>query len=229
MLVSTEKQKTMKIKIMQEVLKANSNKAAELRQLLQEKNILMLNLISSPGSGKTTLLEKTIPLLKDRFRIAVIEGDVETDRDAERVRQYDIPVALITTSGACHLESVSIEKALSSLDLDNLDLIIVENVGNLVCPAEFDIGEDYKIAILSVPEGDDKVLKYPLLFREASLAILNKTDLLANSNFDRQHFYADIKQVNAEVKVIEMSCQNNEGVDQWIDWLVHKVAMKKGQ
>lgn len=219
----------MKIKIMQEVLKANSNKAAELRQLLQEKNILMLNLISSPGSGKTTLLEKTIPLLKDRFRIAVIEGDVETDRDAERVRQYDIPVALITTSGACHLESVSIEKALSSLDLDNLDLIIVENVGNLVCPAEFDIGEDYKIAILSVPEGDDKVLKYPLLFREASLAILNKTDLLANSNFDRQHFYADIKQVNAEVKVIEMSCQNNEGVDQWIDWLVHKVAMKKGQ
>jgi len=217
----------MAIKIMQNILEANDSKAAELRDLLRTKSVVMINLISSPGSGKTTLLEKTIPLLKDKFKIAIIEGDVETDRDVQRLAQFNIPVALINTNGACHLESVSIEKAFSSLDLDSLDLIVVENVGNLVCPAEFDIGEDAKVALLSVPGGDDKVIKYPLLFREASFAILNKIDLLKNSGFNAESFHIDLQQVNANLDVIEMSCAQDIGLGKWIDWLEQKILAKK--
>lgn len=216
----------MQIKIMQNVLAANDKKAAELRTLLKDKKIFMLNLISSPGSGKTSLLEKTLPLLKaKKHRVAVIEGDVETDRDAQRLEQYDVPIALINTSGACHLESVSIEKAFSALDLDNLDLIFVENVGNLVCPAEFDIGENAKVAIVSTPEGDDKPIKYPLLFREASLAILNKIDLLEHVNFNLQTFYTDIKKLNPTLPIIETSCRNSSGISQWINWLEKKILI----
>jgi hydrogenase nickel incorporation protein HypB len=216
----------MKIKIMQNVLQANEKKAAEIRSLLKQKKIFMVNLISSPGSGKTTLLEKTLPLLKEKYRIAVIEGDVETDKDAQRLEKYDVPIALINTNGACHLESVSIEKAFSALDMDNLDLIFVENVGNLVCPAEFDIGEDIKIAILSTPEGDDKVAKYPLLFREATLVILNKTDLLEHVDFSLPDFYADLKKLNSNLAAIETSCKNDLGIDQWIKWLEEQMASK---
>jgi len=217
----------MQIKVLQNVLQANDAKAAELRKLFQEKNILVLNLISSPGSGKTTLLEKTIPLLKDKYKVAIIEGDVETDRDAQRLDNFGIPVALINTSGACHLESVSIEKALSSLDLDNLDIIFVENVGNLVCPAEFDIGEDAKVALLSVPEGDDKVIKYPLLFREAALAILNKVDLFDKSTFNEENMLNDLRQVNANIPLIKMACQQDQGLNEWIDWLEKQVESKR--
>jgi len=217
----------MTIKIMQNVLAANDQKAAELRALLQRKGIFMLNLISSPGSGKTTLLEKTLPLLQNKFKVAIIEGDVETDRDARRLAKFNVPVVLINTSGACHLESVSIEKAFASLDLDNLDLIIVENVGNLVCPAEFDIGEDAKVALLSVPEGDDKVIKYPLLFRESHLAILNKIDLLDHANFSKEAFYTDLRQINAALDVVEMSCKDNLGLENWIAWLEQKIAAKQ--
>jgi hydrogenase nickel incorporation protein HypB len=219
----------MQIKIMQNVLEANDNKAAELRDLLKQKNILMLNLISSPGSGKTTLLEKTLPLLKDKYRVAVIEGDVETDRDMQRLEKYNVPIALINTSGACHLESVSIEKAFSSLDLDDLDVIFVENVGNLVCPAEFDVGEDVKVALISTPEGDDKVIKYPLLFREAALAILNKIDLLDVSGFSEDNFAQDLKQINPGLKVIKVSCKKNVGLDLWLDWLEKNIAIKKAK
>jgi hydrogenase nickel incorporation protein HypB len=218
----------MQIKIMQNVLQANEKKAAEIRALLQQKKILMLNLISSPGSGKTTLLEKTLPLLKDKYKVAVIEGDVETDKDARRLEKYGVPIALINTNGACHLESVSIEKAFSALSMDNLDLIFVENVGNLVCPAEFDIGEDVKIAILSTPEGDDKPMKYPLLFREATLVILNKTDLLEYVDFSLPNFYADIKKLKSDLLVIETACKTNTGIDKWIEWLEEQIAKKKG-
>jgi len=209
----------MKIKVMQNLLEANEKKAAEIRALLKQKNIFMVNLISSPGSGKTSLLEKTLPLLKEKYRVAVIEGDVETDKDAKRLEKYNVPIALINTSGACHLESVSIEKAFSALDLDNLDLIFVENVGNLVCPAEFDVGENVKVAILSVPEGDDKLLKYPLLFREAELLLLNKMDLLEHVDFDLSSFYIDAKNLNGNLEIIETSCRNNLGIDRWLDWL----------
>ncbi|CAL7959772.1 hydrogenase nickel incorporation protein HypB [Gammaproteobacteria bacterium] len=217
----------MQIKIMQNVLQANEKKAAEIRTLLQQKKIFMINLISSPGSGKTTLLEKTLPLLKEKYRMAVIEGDVETDKDAKRLEKYGVPIALINTNGACHLESVSIEKAFSALDMDNLDLIFVENVGNLVCPAEFDIGEDVKVAILSTPEGDDKPMKYPLLFREATLVILNKTDLLEHVDFSLTNFYADIKKLKSNLPVIETACKNNLGIDKWLQWLENQIAHKK--
>ena len=217
----------MQIKIMQNVLKANNEKAAVLRDLLAKKKVFMLNLISSPGSGKTTLIEKTLPLMQDKYKIAIIEGDVETDRDAERLDKYGIPVASINTCGACHLESVSIEKALFSLELDDLDLIIVENVGNLVCPAEFDIGEDVKVAILSTPEGDDKVEKYPLLFREASLAILNKIDLLEHLSFNEANFAKDLAKINSNLASIKISCKTEEGLNDWIGWLEQKILAKK--
>ncbi|HKY69925.1 MAG TPA: hydrogenase nickel incorporation protein HypB [Gammaproteobacteria bacterium] len=215
----------MQIKVMQNILQANEKKAAEIRALLKQKKIFMVNLISSPGSGKTSLLEKTLPILKEKYRVAVIEGDVETDRDALRLEKYGVPIALINTSGACHLESVSIEKAFSAFDLDNLDLIFVENVGNLVCPAEFDIGENVKVAILSTPEGDDKVMKYPLLFREASLVILNKIDLSAHVNFNQINFYNDLKNLNSNIPVIETSCTSGLGIDKWVEWL--EVKMEK--
>jgi hydrogenase nickel incorporation protein HypB len=214
----------MQIRIMQNVLQANEKKAAQIRELLKRKKVFMINLISSPGSGKTTLLEKTLPILQEKYRIAVIEGDVETDRDAKRLDSYGVPVALINTNGACHLESVSIEKAFSALDLDNLDLIFVENVGNLVCPAEFDIGENVKIAILSTPEGDDKPIKYPLLFREASLVILNKIDLLEYVNFSLPDFYHDLKNLHGDLEVIEMSCKSSLGLDKWISWIGNQFA-----
>lgn len=203
---------------MQNVLEANDAKAAEIRARLKEKNIFMMNLISSPGSGKTTLLEKTIPLIRKKFNVAVIEGDVETDRDAKRLTRFDIPVALINTSGACHLESVSIEKALASFDLDNLDIIFIENVGNLVCPAEFDVGESCKVALLSIPEGDDKVAKYPLLFREASLVILNKIDLLPYTSFNLDQFHADLNRINPNAVIIELSCSQEQGLNEWLSW-----------
>lgn len=215
----------MKITIKQNVLEANDAKAAEIRQLLQQKGIFMVNLISSPGSGKTTLLELTLRALKDKYQIAVIEGDVETARDAARLDKFGVPVSLINTCGACHLESVSIEKALSVFDLDNLDIIFVENVGNLVCPAEFDIGEHAKVALLSTPEGDDKALKYPLLFQEAELAILNKIDLLEATGFNRNTFYQDIKNINSRLQVIEISCNTEQGLTAWLNWLQQEVAL----
>lgn len=209
---------------MQSVLQANEKKAAEIRLLLQQKKVFMINLISSPGSGKTALLEKTLPILKEKYRLAVVEGDVETDRDAKRLESYGVPIALINTSGACHLESVSIEKALGALDLDNLDLIFVENVGNLVCPAEFDIGENAKIAVLSTPEGDDKPIKYPLLFREASLVILNKMDLLEYVNFNLANFYHDLKNLHGDLEVIEVSCKTALGIEKWISWITNRLG-----
>jgi hydrogenase nickel incorporation protein HypB len=217
----------MQIKILQNLLEANDKKAAEIRALLKQKKILMLNLISSPGSGKTSLLEKTLPILVKKYKVAVIEGDVETDKDAKRLENCNIPIALINTSGACHLESVSIEKAFSVLDLDNLDCIFVENVGNLVCPAEFDIGEDFKIAIVSTPEGEDKPIKYPLLFREAALVLLNKIDLLEYLDFNCDAFYRDVNSINESTKILEISCRKNVGLDNWISWLENKIVAKK--
>lgn len=217
----------MLIKIMQNVLEANDNKAAELRQQLAAHNIFVVNLISSPGSGKTTLLEKTLPLLAaKKIRAAVIEGDIATDKDAKRLEPLNIPVAMINTAGACHLESVSIEQALQSFNLDQLDIIFIENVGNLVCPAEFDIGEDVKVAILSTPEGTDKVSKYPLLFREASLVLLNKIDLLEYLDFHRQTFYNDLANLSPSLKVIEIAASKNFGLEQWVFWLEERIRQK---
>lgn len=213
----------MEIKIMKAVMEENDSRAMEISELLEEKKILLFNLISSPGSGKTTLLERTLEFLKDKYSIAVIEGDITTARDAERLEKYHIPLVVINTDGGCHLNSMSIKNALMHLNLDDLDIIFVENVGNLVCPSEFNIGENAKIAILSTAEGDDKPAKYPLLFREAELMILNKIDLIPYTNFNKRSFYKDLEKINRDLTVIETSCTKNEGLSDWFEWIEQKI------
>jgi hydrogenase nickel incorporation protein HypB len=210
----------MEIKIMKNILDANQNQAEKIKRLLLQKKILMLNLIGAPGAGKTTLLEKTIQKLKDRYRMAVIEGDIATDIDARRLQPLNIPIVQINTDGACHLESTSILKAFYEFDLTDLDILFVENVGNLVCPAEFDIGEYAKIAISSITEGEDKPLKYPLLFREAKALILNKADLSFHTDFNKALFYQNVKNINAELPIFEISCKKEIGLELWINWLI---------
>ena len=205
----------MEIKVIKHLLDASAKKADEIRLLLRQKKVLMVNLIGSPGSGKTSLLEKTLAHFKETYRCAVIEGDVATNRDAVRLQKYDVPICLINTEGACHLEPMSILKSLEEFDLDATDVIFVENVGNLVCPAEFDIGEHAKIAIASVTEGHDKPEKYPLLFNECKAVVLNKVDLQDFTDFDKEYFYSSVQQLNGNVPIIETSCRADEGLEAW--------------
>ncbi len=213
----------MEIKVLKKVLGANEDKAREIRRKLAEKQILMLNLISSPGSGKTTLLEKSLQFLQGKYNIAVLEGDVATDHDARRLQQFGTPIVLINTEGGCHLSSQSIDRALLEIDLETLDIIFIENVGNLVCPSGFDLGEHAKVAVVSTAEGDDKPAKYPMLFRQAKVVILNKIDLLAHLNFAREQFYQYLSQLNAEVPVLETSCTTGTGLEAWFEWLERRV------
>lgn len=209
----------MEIKVIKHLLDETAKKAEEIRKLLSEKKVLMVNLIGSPGSGKTSLLEKTLADFQGKYRCAVIEGDVATDRDAVRLQSYGVPICLINTDGACHLEPMSIRKALEEFDLDATDVIFVENVGNLVCPAEFDIGEHAKIAIASVAEGHDKPEKYPLLFNECRAVVLNKMDLAQFTDFDKKIFDESVQRLNGKVPTFETSCRRNEGLAAWYDWL----------
>src|SRR6056297_2154269 len=209
----------MEIKVMKRVLDRNQDKAEIIRKQLKEKNIKMYNFISSPGAGKTSLFEKTLESLKDSMKIGIIEGDVSTDRDAQRLKQYDLPIVLINTDGGCHLDSNSIEKALEEFNLEELDVLFVENVGNLVCPSNFDLGETSKIAVVSTSEGDDKPIKYPMLFRDARAVILNKIDLLEHTNFNYDAFIKDLRQVNPTVPLFETSCTRGEGLQDWYSWL----------
>nr|WP_321499312.1 hydrogenase nickel incorporation protein HypB [uncultured Dethiosulfovibrio sp.] len=213
-----------KIDIQQAVMAADMCYAKRIRERLSEKGILMVNLIGSPGSGKTTLLEKTLG--KDGLRSAVIEGDVATDRDAVRIDALGVPSIQINTEGGCHLEANWVDMTLDGLPLDDLDVIYIENVGNLVCPAEFDVGEDHKIAISSVPEGPDKPLKYPLLFTEASAVVLTKTDLLPYVSFDQDLFWGDVARLNPGAPTMKLSCYNDEGLEAWSStikrWLEEK-------
>jgi len=209
----------MEIKIMKNILDRNQNKAEEVRNLLFSKNVMMINIISSPGAGKTTLLERTCEELVPKFRIGVIEGDITTDRDAMRLKRFNIPIVVINTEGGCHLDSHSISKALGSFDLDNLDLLFVENVGNLICPSQFDLGEAFKLAVVSTTEGDDKPGKYPMLFREAKAVLLNKTDLIPYTNFSLVNFKSDLRNINPHVPLFEVSCTGGEGLKEWYDWL----------
>ena len=194
----------MEIKVMKNVLDRNQNKANEVRQLLKDNNVLMVNMISSPGAGKTTLLERTLEKLKNVFRIAVIEGDITTDRDAQRLKIHGVPIVVINTEGGCHLDSHSILKVLPEFNLDNLDVIFVENVGNLVCPSHFDLGESFKLALVSTTEGDDKPIKYPMLFREAKAVILNKIDLIDYTNFNKSSFRIDLNNINGKIPLFEV-------------------------
>jgi len=213
----------MEIKIMKNILDRNQNKANEVRDLLAEKNVVMINLISSPGAGKTTLLEKTLGELTLKYRIAVIEGDITTDRDARRLQRFDIPIVVINTGGGCHLDSHSISKALGSFDLDELDVIFVENVGNLICPSQFDLGETFKLAIVSTAEGDDKPAKYPMLFREARGVVLNKMDLINYTNFSLENFKKDLQMINPALPLLEISCTRGDGMKGWFEWINREI------
>ncbi|MCB2195429.1 MAG: hydrogenase nickel incorporation protein HypB [Bacteroidetes bacterium] len=216
----------MEIKIRKNVLDRNKNKANEVRALLKEKNVLMVNMISSPGAGKTTLLEKTLENLKSKFKLAVIEGDITTDRDAQRLKGHGVPIVVINTEGGCHLDSHSISKVLPEFDLDNLDVVFVENVGNLVCPSHFDLGESFKLALVSTTEGDDKPIKYPMLFREAKAILLNKIDLIQYTNFNKSSFHTDLNNVNGKVPLFEVSCTQNLGMEKWYTWITNQIVSK---
>jgi len=216
----------MKIPIVKQVLEANDRIAEENRRLFEEKRILVINLMSGPGAGKTTLLEKTIQALKDQYRIGVIEGDIQSTYDAEKIVSAGAPAVQINTGGTCHLDANMVREALAHLDIDSLDILIVENVGNLVCPAEFNLGEDYKVALLSVAEGDDKPLKYPLIFHESSLLLVNKTDLLPYVDCSVKKVREESLKINPRLEIFEVSCKTGEGLTRWFEWLRGKVKKK---
>lgn len=209
---------------MKNILDRNQNKANEVRNLLVTKKLLMVNIISSPGAGKTTLLERTCESLCEKYRIGVIEGDITTDRDARRLKKFNIPIVVINTEGGCHLDSYSISRVLGFFDLDNLDVLFVENVGNLICPSQFDLGETFKLAMVSTTEGDDKPGKYPMLFRESAAVLLNKIDLIPYTNFNTGSFERDLKMVNSRVPLLRISCTSGEGLDEWFTWITGKIS-----
>jgi len=215
------------IKVVTNILQTNDEITSKNKKLLDEKGIYVINLMSSPGSGKTSLLERIIAKLKNDINIAVIEGDIYTTKDAERIEAQGVPVIQINTGGACHLDAEMIKGALNKLTLDEVDLLVIENVGNLVCPAEFEIGEDIKISVLSTTEGNDKPLKYPLMFEKSGAIILNKLDLIEFTDFDKKEFYKDIKSLNANADTFETSCVKNQGIDEICFWLKSKIQNKK--
>ncbi len=213
----------MEVKVMKNILGENEKIAEENRKLFRDKNIFVVNLMGSPGSGKTTLLEKTLSKLTKKFKVAVIEGDLFTARDAERIERQNVPVVQINTAGGCHLDAAMVRRAAESLNLDEINLLIVENVGNLVCPAEFDVGENIKAVVLSITEGDDKPLKYPLIFKESAVAILNKVDLLPFTNFNLEQARADLSTIHPKIKIVETSCTKETGLDDWCKYLSEKI------
>ncbi len=208
----------------QDLLASNNHIAAHNREHLRKMGAFMVHLTSSPGSGKTTLLEKTVELIRDKIRIGVIEGDVATENDAERMRKLKIPSEPIVTDGACHLDAKSVHHALGHLaEEGDFDLIFVENVGNLVCPADFDLGEDQRVVLVSVPEGDDKPEKYPPIFRRADVLVISKTDLLPYVDFDIEKVKKHARVIAPRIRVFELSAKNGDGIEEWVDWLLSLV------
>ncbi|HUO77716.1 MAG TPA: hydrogenase nickel incorporation protein HypB [Thermodesulfovibrionales bacterium] len=209
----------MKVKVVTRILEANERLAEENRKRFKEAGVFVMNLMGAPGAGKTSLLEKTILELKTRVRIGVIEGDIAGTDDAERIHNTGVPVVQINTGGACHLDANMISEVLPEMPLGELDMVIVENVGNLVCPAEFKVGEDIKAMVLSITEGHDKPLKYPLMFQESAALVLNKVDLLPYVNVDMQKLKNDAISLNPKLKIFEVSCKTGEGLHRWTEWL----------
>lgn len=209
----------MKINVISKILAANERLAEENRGLFDETHTYVLNLMSAPGAGKTTLLEKTIASMKGDPRIGVIEGDIQGTHDAEKIGGLGVPVVQINTGGACHLDANMISEAVGGLKLEEIDLLIIENVGNLVCPAEFNVGEHMKVMLLSLSEGHDKPLKYPLMFQESSALVINKMDLKPYVEADEEKIRKDALSLNPKIRIFEMSCKTGEGIDAWADWL----------
>lgn len=217
----------IKVILAKDLRQANQEQATENREKFSSFGITVVNLISSPGAGKTSILEATLAQLSGAMGIGVIEGDIATTRDAARIARHNVPVVQINTDGACHLDARLISRAIVELPLEKLDLLFIENVGNLVCPAEFDLGEDIKVCILSVAEGSDKPLKYPLIFREAQVLLLNKIDLLPYTDFNMEAFRQDISNLNPELTIFPISARTGEGLGEWCTWLKQQVASKK--
>lgn len=216
------------IRIEQKILSENERLAAELRNKMVLNGVLSLNIVSSPGAGKTALLEKTIRDLKDEFKIAIVAGDVQTENDAKRlVKAGGEWVKPLVTGGSCHLDARMIAKATKDLNLKEIDLLIIENVGNLVCPSSFDLGEYMKVVLISVPEGDDKPLKYPGMFKRSGLMILNKIDLLGTSDFSSEEVRKNARNINPDIEIIETSCSLEKGLGEWYDWLRKQVKRAK--
>ena len=214
------------VPLVRNILKANDRIAAENRKFFEDKGILALNIMSGPGSGKTTLIENTIRSLKDELTIAVIEGDIQTTYDADRISTTGAQVVQINTDGSCHLDANMINHTLGQLDLESVDVLIIENVGNLVCPASFDLGEHYKVMLLSTTEGDDKPLKYPLMFHISSALIINKTDLIPYIDCDIQKIKDGALKINPNIEIFETSCKTGAGLEDWYGWLKSKVRVK---
>jgi hydrogenase nickel incorporation protein HypB len=217
------------ITIERKVLQKNDEIAASNRALFKKNNLYTINIVSSPGSGKTSLVERTIEKLKDEVKISVIEGDVQTDLDAKRVSNYNVPVVQIITNGACHLEANLVKDALANIELEGRNLLIIENVGNLVCPAGYDLGEDLKVVIISVTEGDDKPLKYPKMFMNSKILVINKTDLLPYVNCNIDILRENALKINPGLQVFETSCTTGEGIDKWCRFLSNKCHSERSE
>jgi hydrogenase nickel incorporation protein HypB len=213
------------VSVLHGLLHANDHTAAHNREHFNKHGVLAVNLMSSPGAGKTSLLEATIDALKDEFSIAVIEGDLETENDAGRIRAHGVPAIQITTGSACHLDAHMVHDALHQLDLQKLDIVFIENVGNLVCPASFDLGQHSNVILLSVPEGDDKPAKYPVMFRAADLVLLSKSDLLPLlDDFQPDNARRHLCELASEAPVFELSAKNSDGMDAWSHWLLAEMT-----
>ena len=217
----------MKISVIKNILEVNDRIAQENRAIFDEKGLMVINLMSSPGAGKTCLLEKTINALKDDLRIGVIEGDVQSSQDAERIAKSGIPVVQINTGGACHLDGNMIRDTFQEFNFDALDLLVVENVGNLVCPAEFKVGDDFKAMILSVTEGDDKPAKYPLMFHESKVLLINKIDLLPYVDCSIVKIRKEALKINPHMIMFEISCKTGEGLETWYAWLKQETKSRR--
>lgn len=214
----------MKVEVLKNISSANDAIASKNKEALNKENVVAVNLMSSPGAGKTSLILKTIESLRNRVRMAVIEGDVASKIDADRIDKEGITAVQINVGGSCSLEAHMITSALEKLDLKKFDLLIIENVGNLICPAEFDLGEHIKVVIASLPEGDDKPIKYPLIFTEAEAVVINKVDLAPYLDFDINNFRKVVTGLNPDVKIFEVSAKTGAGIDQWCQWLLTKMG-----
>ena len=211
------------IEIKEDILSDNAGLAEELRRRLREKKTFLLNLMSSPGSGKTSLILRTIEKLRDEFSIGVLEADIDSMVDAEKVASRGVQAVQLKTGGFCHLDAAMVRTGLDAFDLDGLDLVIIENVGNLVCPAEFDTGSTRNAMILSVPEGDDKPLKYPLMFSVCHALVVNKVDYLGLSDFSMELLRERVRKLNPDISLFEASCKTGQGIDGWTDWLAGEI------
>lgn len=216
------------VTIKEDILKDNNEMSKMLREKFSKSKTLVMNLMSSPGAGKTSTILETIKRLGDDIKTAVIEGDITSTVDAEKLDAVGVPTLQINTGGSCHIDSSMIEQAIEDFDTDPYDFIIVENVGNLVCPAEFEVGEDLRVMILSVPEGHDKPKKYPLMFTETEACLLNKTDLLPYTDFDMDEFTDAVMGLNRKSKIFPVSMKTGEGVDEWVEWLRKRIVEKTG-